>query len=104
MVRYPHTLSLSWETGGGLNASGYYDAGTTAMHSIPGRAEANSKGALIGLTDGSQIAYSWEYYCRPQLFEAPYGCDAQLLEGTAVVWEGTLKRHVNNQKGAKIWL
>ena len=103
MVRYPHILQVAWRTETTFNATGMPIAGTGAATAITGRAEANGRGNLVRLDDGAQIVYDWSFFCRP-VSEVPYGADATLYEGTAVIWEGTIKRHARGQKHSQIWL
>lgn len=103
MVRHPHTLVLSWKEEGTFSG-GDYSPGTAASQTIEGRAEANGKGNLIRTEDGAQIVYDWTFHCRPADFDAPFGADAELKQGSATFWKGKLKRQANAQKHTRIWL
>jgi hypothetical protein len=101
MVRYPDTLTVTWKTEGEYDdTTGDFTPGDVETYDIEGRAEANGQGQLIGLTDGSQVLYAWQFRCQLQEFEAPFGAEAVLSNG----WSGTVKRQVNNQTHTLIWL
>jgi len=103
MVRYPHTLTVEWDTTGDFNASGHWEPGTAVSHDIEGRAEANGKGNLVRTDDGAQIVYDWSFYTGTITIDIPHGAEATLVHNTGT-WEGTVKRAAVNQKGVQIWL
>ena len=100
MVRYPHTLTVTFRADGTYDPTGDYTPGATSTYEIEGRAEANGAGKMIALEGGAQIVYNFMFYCEDQHFELPYNADATLSTG----WSGTVKRMANNQKGTMIWL
>ncbi len=105
MVRYPHTLTISYRSEGSYDDStGDFTAGTEVQEIVTGRAEANGKGSLIRTEDGAQIVYDWQFYAKRQDFEAPFNSKAVLKKGSDTIWEGTVKRHAPHQTGAQIWL
>jgi hypothetical protein len=94
-------MTLKWtEEGEYNNTTGDYTPGDTETYEVQGRAEANGQGQLIGLTDGSQVLYAWQFRCPLQDFEAPFGAEVELCNG----WKGTVKRQVNNQTHTLIWI
>ena len=101
--RYPHTLAVQYTLPGSYDSDGDYQIGTAVDQEITGRAEANSKGDLIRLEDGSQIVYSWVFYCEPIDYDIPYGAAATLTHNTGT-WRGTIKRSAVNQRGTQIWV
>lgn len=104
MVRYPHTLAVSWQTDGGFNDdTGNYEPGESETLTIGGRAEANGKGNLIRTEDGAQIVYDWTFYFEPIEKEIPFGAEATLTHDTGV-YKGTVKRADVAQVSARLWL
>jgi hypothetical protein len=104
VVRYPHTLELTWQEDGRFSATtGDFVEGEEHTETIEGRAEANGKGSLVGLQDGSQIVYNYTFYCQPQ-DEVPFGAKAELYDGTTLRHTGTVKRMASAQKHCLIWL
>ena len=101
--RYPHTLVLNWSSDGSYDSDGDYSPGDSQELSIDGRAEANGKGELIKLEDGSQIMYAWTFFCQPSETEPPFGAKATLTHNTGT-WIGTVKRAAINQRGMQIWV
>lgn len=104
MVRYPHTLEVSYREEGSFNEAGDYTVGTAVSVSIEGRAEANGKGNLVRLEDGSQIVYDWMFYAEHMDDRIPYNADAELKEGDTSFWTGNVKRMAKRQRGTQIWL
>jgi hypothetical protein len=104
MVRYPHTLDVSWQEDGHFSSTtGDYVEGEEYSVSIKGRAEANSKGNLVRLTDGSQVVYDYTFFCEPQE-ELRFGSKAELYEGSVLKYKGTIRRMASAQKHCQIWL
>jgi Flp pilus assembly protein TadG len=98
--RYPHTAVIEWKGNPTQdNATGNWTAGTTITKTIKGRADINGSGSMVGLADGTQIVYNYIFVTSVQDFTAPY--DAKITIGDI---KGTVKRHVNNQTGGRIWL
>ena len=106
MVRYPHTLTLSWQEDGRFSATtGDYVEGTTHTETLTGRAEANGKGAIISMNDGSQVVYDWTFFCKPEAITINHNTQAVLYNASgAEVWTGTVKRYAPAQIHAQIWL
>ena len=102
MVRYPHTLVVTWETEGSWD-NGDYTPGETVTHTIKGRAEANGSGSMVQLEDGAQVVYNWTFYSQPINFTVPFQADATLTHNTGM-WSGKVLRAAVNQKGMQIWL
>ena len=99
MVRYPHTLTLTWQLDGTFS-EGDYTPGSEVTETVQGRAEPNGKGGFIRTEDGAQVVYDYTFYSDKQTFQAPYGAMASLDTG----WSGTVKRQANHQTGTQIWL
>lgn len=104
--RYPHTLDLTWQEDGRFSAtSGDYVQGTAQTDTLTGRAEANGKGAMVRLADGSQVVYDWAFYCQPTSVAVDHNTEAVLYNAAGdQVWSGTVKRLVSAQLHAQIWL
>jgi len=104
VVRYPHILDVTWQEDGRFSGTtGDYVEGEEYSVSIKGRAEANGKGNLVRLTDGSQIVYDYTFFCEPQE-EVKFGSEAILKEGGEVKYAGTIKRMASAQKHCQIWI
>ena len=104
MVRYPHSLEIEYFQNGYFDGTGDYYSGTAVEVTIKGRAEANGKGSLMRLNDGSQIVYDWMFFAGPEDDEIPYDAKAELKKNGTTIWEGTVKRHAKRQRGTEIWL
>lgn len=104
MVRYPHILDIEYQQEGYFDGTGDYHSGTAVEVSIKGRAEANGKGNLVRLNDGSQIVYSWMFFSGPEDEDIPYNAKAELKEDNETIWEGTVKGIAKRQRGTQIWL
>lgn len=104
MVRYPHILEIDWTTGTTFDDHGFPQPGSAISEEVEGRGEANGKGNLIRTEDGMQIVYDWVFFSTRKDFRAPLGATAKILEDGTAIWEGTVKRQANNQKGTQIWL
>ncbi len=104
MVRYPHTLAISWTGEGSFNEdTGNYDPGESVSLTLKGRAEANGKGNLIRTEDGAQIVYDWTFYFEPITENIPFGAAATLTHETGT-YNGTVKRADVAQVSARLWL
>ena len=99
MVRYPHTLTLTWQLAGAFS-EGDYTPGSEVTETVEGRAEQNGKALFIRTEDGATIIYEYAFYADRQNFQAPYGATATLDTG----WSGTVKGQANHQTGTQIWL
>jgi hypothetical protein len=102
VARYPHTVVITYKEDG-TYTDGDYTAGATVTKTISGRAEPDGKGSLVTLNDGSQIAYTWKFYCQALAYRMPY--DAMVvLTANNETWTGTLKGQSNNQINTILWL
>jgi len=104
MVRYPHTLSVSYRGSGSYDGTGDYQVGSVTSMDITGRAERNSKGSLITLNDGAQVTYSWEFYTQALSYSIPFNADAELSDEDGTFWRGQFLGMSKTQAGTKIWL
>ena len=99
-------MKLEWQKDGRFSATtGDYIEGTSATAAITGRYEANGKGAMVQMADGSQVVYDWTFYCQPTAITVDHNTKATLYNAAGdQVWTGTVKRYAPAQIHAQIWL
>lgn len=105
MVRYPHSVTVTWKGEPVKNEStGEYTAGATITHTAQCSIAQNSKGMKVGTTGGQMVDYSYSASMELQSWVAPFGASAVLTLEDGTVISSTVKRMLNRQTHSKIWL
>jgi hypothetical protein len=104
MVRYPHTITVSWQSAPVKDeSSGNYTPGTPQSFTSKCNVSDNSKGQKVA-NDGQMIEYSQTANLPKLTILAPYGATVVLTLGDGGVVNGTVKKMRNFQTFTMIWL
>ena len=105
MVRYPHTVSISWKSEGTNDEdSGDYAEGSDNSHTVSCSVSGNRSGKKIGSDDGKLIEYSKSLIMPQQLWIAPFGAEVILVMENGLSTNETVKLMHNFQTYSQIWL
>lgn len=105
MVRYPHSIAVSWKGAPVKDEpTGAYTAGVPVTKTVACSVTNNTAGKKITTGDGTMVEYVCSLMMERQTWAAPYGANATLTldDGTVLTYQ--VKRMHNYQTYSKIWL
>jgi hypothetical protein len=103
--QYPHTLRITKAAADSTrDLQGDWIPGSSSTSDIACRAEPNKTNGLVSTSDGTMVGYDWNVYMPlPQTEIAP-GTNIEILNGTASLGSGIVKRFSAGQLNARLWV
>jgi hypothetical protein len=102
--QYPHTIVLSTVASSTQDSDGNWLAGSSSTTDVPGRGEANSKGAMVKDANGTQVVYDWLLFFPLSAPDIAPGTKVQIMDGVKQIGEGTVKRFSRGQLNVRAWI
>lgn len=100
--QYPHKLTATIVSGSTQDENGNWVPGTSETKEADCRAEANGRGDIIHLSDGSQYVFAWIVYMPKGATPIPEGAEVTATSSPAA--SGQVKRFSQGQLNSRLWL
>jgi hypothetical protein len=102
VIQYPHTLTLSIRPEASLDINGNYVEGVPTTKTFSCRVESNTKGAKVGLVDGTHYVFSWIVYLPKGSDLIPVG--SEVIINSIQEAKGEVKMFSKGQLNSRLWL
>ena len=105
MVRYPHSITVSWQSEPVKDEdTGIYSAGDPVTYTASCAVAQNTKGRRIGAEGGKMIEYSCAVLMSKKTWKAPFEAKAVITLSDGTTFTGYVKNMLNYQTHSILWL